>query len=100
MNLTPAQRQHNRRKKLKSKNFYLVQVWVPKEKMVEIKAVAASMGNSWKEEFKPTHEQLSLAQFLCDTKKGLKLSQNILVSSDELTKWINENKMVEEGVNS
>jgi hypothetical protein len=101
MKLTPAQRQHNRRKKLKSKNFYLVQVWVPKEKIVEIKAIAASMGEGWKEELKPTHEQLTLAQFLCNTKKRLKLSQNILASSSELTKWIDENNVVEEGrVNS
>jgi hypothetical protein len=85
---------------MNEKNLYLVKVWVPKEKMLEIKAIAASMWQDWQEELKPTQAQIDLAQSLCHTKKGLKLSQNILARSDELAQWIKEAQMDEKGTHS
>lgn len=94
--MTPLERQNKRRKKMNEKNFYLVQVWVPKEKIIEIKATAASMKEGWKEELKPTQDQLALAQFLCDT-KGLRLSQTILASTKNLAKWLKKNQTIKKG---
>jgi len=88
---TAAERQQHRRERLKKKNLYFVQVWVPKDRMVELKAIAARMAEEETKDLKPSPRQLAFAQFLCD-KKGLKLSQDILVSSKRLSEWLNENK--------
>lgn len=85
------ERQRKRREKMKSKNFSLVSVWVPNDRVVEIKAVAARMIEEGSKDLEPSPRQLEFAQFLCD-KKGLKISQDILASSKKLSEWLNENK--------
>jgi hypothetical protein len=85
------ERQRKRREKMKSKNFSQVSVWVPTDRVVEIKAVAAQMIEEGSKDLEPSPRQLAFAQFLCD-KKGLKLSQDTLASSKKLSEWLNENK--------
>lgn len=85
------ERQRKRREKMKSQNFSLVSVWVPKDRVVEIKAVAAQMIEEGSKDLEPSPRQLAFTQLLCD-KKGLKLSQDILTSSKKLSEWLNENK--------
>lgn len=75
----------------KKKNLCLVHVWVPIDRTVEIKSIAARMINEESKDLEPSPRQLAFAQFLCD-KKGLKLSQDILSSSKKLSTWLNENK--------
>jgi len=91
MGFTVAERQQKHRKIRRDKNLSLVQVWVPKDRVVEIKAIAARMINEESKDLKPSPRQLAFAQFLCD-KKGLKLPQDILSSSKKLSEWLNENK--------
>lgn len=91
MGFTVAERQQKHRKIRRDKNLSLVQVWVPKDRTVEIKAIAARMINKESKDLEPSSRQLAFAQFLCD-KKGLKLSQDILFSSKKLSEWLNENK--------
>ncbi|NDA89898.1 MAG: hypothetical protein EBY20_03175 [Alphaproteobacteria bacterium] len=97
MALTAAERQQKRRNRLKNKNLSFVQVWVPKDKTVEIKAIAAKMAEEEGKDLEPSPRQLAFAQFLCD-KKGLKLSQDVLVSSKRLSEWLNENKKAKDKV--
>jgi len=91
MAFTAAERQQKRRDRLKGNNLCFVQVWVPKDRTIEIKAIAARMANEESTDLKPSQRQLEFAQFLCD-KKGLKVSQYILTSSKKLSEWLNENK--------
>jgi hypothetical protein len=92
MALTVAERQQHRREKMKAKSLSLVQVWVPKDRVVELKAIATRMINEGTPpDLEPSSRQIAFAQFLCD-KKGLKLSQDILSSSKKLAEWLNENK--------
>lgn len=91
MAFTVAERQQKHRKIRRDKNLSLVQVWVPKDRIVEIKAIAARMFNEESQDLEPSPRQLAFAQFLCD-KKGLKISQEVLVSSKRLSEWLNENK--------
>jgi hypothetical protein len=91
MAFTVAERQQKHRKIRRDKNLSLVQVWVPKDRTVEIKAIAVGMINEESKDLEPSPRQLAFAQFLCD-KKGLKLSQDILSSSKKLSEWLNENK--------
>ena len=91
MAFTAAERQQNRRDRLKGKNLCFVQVWVPKDRTIEIKAIAARMSNEEGKGLEPSQRQLEFAQFLCD-KKGLKVPQDILSSSKKLSEWLNENK--------
>ena len=91
MGLTAAERQRNCRERMKNKNLSLVQVWVPSDRAIEIKAVAARMVEEGVTDLEPSTRQLAFAQFLCD-KKGLKISQDVLLSSKRLSKWLNENK--------
>lgn len=92
MSLTVAERQQNHRKRRRDKNLALVQVWVPKDRVVEIKATATRMINEGiSPDLEPSTRQLAFAQFLCD-KKGLKLPQDVLSSSKKLSEWLNENK--------
>ncbi|EKD65485.1 MAG: hypothetical protein ACD_50C00077G0006 [uncultured bacterium] len=80
MGVTAADRQKKHREKLKAQNLALVQVWVPKDRVVEIKSIAARMREEGSQDKEPSPRQISFAQFLCD-KKGLKLSQDVLLSS-------------------
>lgn len=91
MRLTGAERQQKYKKIRREKNLSLVQVWVPKDRIVDIKATAASMVTEESKDLEPSSRQLAFAQFLCD-KKGLKISQEVLVSSKRLSEWLNENK--------
>lgn len=91
MGFTVAERQQKHRKIRRDKNLSLVQVWVPKDRTVEIKVIAARMINEESKNLEPSSRQLAFAQFLCD-KKGLKLPQDILFSSKKLSEWLNENK--------
>ena len=91
MALTVAERQQKHRKLRRNKNLSLVQVWVPKDRVVEIKAIAAHMVDGTTEELGPSLKEIAFAQHLCDT-KGLKLSQDSLTSSKKLSEWIDENK--------
>ena len=91
MGFTVAERQQKHRKIRRDKNLSLVQVWVPKDRTIEIKAIAAGMIEEKIKDLEPSPRQLAFAQFLCD-KKGLKLSQDILSSSKKLSEWLNKNK--------
>jgi len=91
MAFTGAERQQKHRKIKRDQNLSLVQVWVPKDRTIEIKAIAAKMAEEESKDLEPSPRQLAFAQFLCD-KKGLKISQDILSSSKKLSEWLNENK--------
>jgi len=97
MSFSAAERQQNRRNRMKDKNLCFVQVWVPKDRTIEIKAIAASMIGEELKDHEPSSRQLAFAQFLCD-KKGLKLSQDILSSSKKLSEWLNENKKAQDKI--
>ncbi len=43
MSLTNAERQRQYREKMKERNLSLVRVWVPKNKVVEIKSIAVRL---------------------------------------------------------
>lgn len=91
MAFTGAERQQKHRKIKRDKNLSLIQVWVPSNRAVEIKAAAARMVEEGVQDLEPSPRQLAFAQFMCD-KKGLKLPQDVLVSSKRLSEWLNENK--------
>jgi len=91
MAFTSTERQQQSRARKKNKNLWLVQVWVPRDRTVEIKAIAARMMDEKNQDLEPSPRQISFAQFLCD-KKGLSLSQEVLSSSKKLFEWLNENK--------
>jgi len=97
MVLTLAERQQKHRKIRRDKNLSLVQVWVPKDRVVEIKAIAARIMDEKIKDLQPSERQLAFAQFLCN-KKGLKLSQDTLSSYKKLSEWLNENKNAKDRV--
>ena len=97
MGFTVAERQQKSRKVRREKNLALVQVWVSKERVIEIKAIAARMMGEKIKAFEPSPRQIAFAQFLCD-KKGLRLPQDILSSSTKLSEWLNENKNAKDRV--
>lgn len=76
---------------MRDQNLSLVQVWVPKDRIVEIKSLAARMIEEGSQDQEPSQRQIDFAQFLCD-KKGLKISQETLSSSKKLSEWLNQNK--------
>ena len=76
---------------MKLQGLSLTQVWIPKDRIVEIKSIAARMVEEGSKDLEPSQKQLNFAQFLCD-KKGLKVSQEILASSKRLAEWLNSNK--------
>ena len=43
MSLTNSERQRNYRKKMKERDYALVRVWVPKDKITEIKSLAVKL---------------------------------------------------------
>lgn len=91
MGNTAADRQKKRREKMRKQNLSLVQVWVPKDRIVEIKSLAARMVEVGSQDQEPSQRQIDFAQFLCD-KKGLKIPQETLASSKKLSEWLNQNK--------
>ena len=91
MSSTNAERQKKYKEKMMAKNLSLVQVWVPKDRMVEIKSIAARMVEEGSQDPKPSQRQIDFAQFLCD-KKGLKVFKEVLSSSKRLSEWLNNNK--------
>lgn len=91
MSSTSAERQKKYKETRRAQNLAFVQVWVPKDRIVEIKAIAAGMGEEGSRDTEPSQRQISFAQFLCD-KKGLKLPQEVLSSSKKLSEWLNKNK--------
>lgn len=92
MAFTDVERQQKRKNKMRSKNFTLVPVWVPNNKIVEIKAIAARMTGEENKDLEPTSEQIAYAQILYNQKEGLRLSQEVLSSSQKLSEWINESE--------
>jgi hypothetical protein len=64
---------------------------VPKDRIIEIKSIAARMVEEGSQDPKPSQRQLDFAQFLCD-KKGLKIHQGVLSSSKRLSEWLNNNR--------
>ena len=91
MSSTSAERQRKHKERRRAQNLSLVQVWVPKDRIVEIKSIAAGMVEEGSRDPEPSQRQIDFAQFLCD-KKGLKVPQEILSSSKKLAEWLNNNK--------
>ena len=91
MSISDVERQRNRREKMRSLNFSYVQVWVPKDRALEIKSIAMRMREEGSKDTEPSQKQLEFAQFLCD-KKGLKIQNEVLSSSKKLSEWLNKNK--------
>ena len=86
-----ADRQRKHRGKMRDLNLALVQVWVPQDRVVEIKSIAVRMAGEGYQDKEPSQRQLDFAQFLCN-KKGLKIPTDILSSSKKLSEWLNKNK--------
>jgi hypothetical protein len=95
MRFTNAERQRKHREKMRALDLSLVQVWVPKDRIVEIKSIAIRMIEEGSQDKEPSQRQLSFAQFLCD-KKGLKIPTDVLSSSKKLFDWLNKNKRKED----
>ena len=91
MSISRSKRQRNRSRKMRSLNFSYVQVWVPKDRALEIKSIAMRMREEGSKDTEPSQKQLEFAQFLCD-KKGLKIQNEVLSSSRKLSEWLNKNK--------
>lgn len=91
MAISDAERQRKHREKRRSLNLALVHVWVPKDRILEIKSVAVRMTEEGYQEKEPSQRQLEFAQFLC-SKKGLKIDPDVLASSKKLSEWLNKNK--------
>lgn len=71
MAFTDAERQKKRRERMKASDLSLVQVWVPKDRVTEIKSIAVRMMEEGSQDKEPSQRQLSFAQF----KRGLKFQQ-------------------------
>ena len=91
MSISDLERQRNRREKMRALKFSYVQVWVPKDRALEIKSIAMRMREEGSKDTEPSQKQLEFAQFLCD-KKGLKIQNEVLSSSKKLSEWLNRNK--------
>jgi hypothetical protein len=98
MSISDVERQRHRREKMRTLNFTYVQIWVPKDRALEIKSIAMRMRDEGSKDTEPSQKQLEFAQFLCD-KKGLKIQNDILSSSKKLSEWINRNKKKEDKTN-
>jgi len=97
MSISDAERQRNRREKMRNLNFCYVQIWVPKDRALEIKSIAMRMREEGSKDTEPSPKQLEFAQFLCD-KKGLKIQNDVLSSSKKLSEWLNKNKKKEDRI--
>mgnify|MGYP003453382134 FL=1 len=94
MDKTGAERKRKHMKKMRARHLKLVQVWVPEDRFLEIKFVAARMVDEGHKDLEPSQRQLEFAQFLCD-KKGLRIPQEILLSSKKLSEGLNKNKKID-----
>jgi hypothetical protein len=63
MGFTVAERQRKHREKMRALDLSLVQVWVPKDRIVEIKSIAIRMVEEGDQDREPSQRQLSFAQF-------------------------------------
>lgn len=97
MGFTVAERQQKHREKMRALDLSLVQFWVPKDRIVEIKSIAIRMVEEGNQDREPSQRQLSFAQFLCD-KKGLKVPNEALSSSKKLSEWLNKNRKKEDKI--
>lgn len=95
METPAAERQRKHREKRRSLKLALVQVWVPQDRVVEIKSIAARMEAEGSQDKEPSQRQLDFAQFLCNS-KGLKIASEVLSISKRLSEWLNKNKRKEE----
>lgn len=86
-----AERQRKHREKRREMNLELVHVWVPQERTLEIKSIAARMVAEGSPDKEPSLRQVEFVQFLCD-KKCLKIASDVLASSKKLFGWLNKNK--------
>jgi hypothetical protein len=86
---TNTARQRRYRQKMKGLDLSLVQVWVPPECVLELRAVAARMKAKGSEKNEPTRLQLDLAQLIC-VRKGLSLKPEHLSSRRKLSRWIRQ----------
>jgi len=91
MPISDAERQRKHREKKRGLNFSRVNIWVPNDRVVEIKSIAVRMAEEGYQDKEPSQRQLDFAQFLCD-KKGLKIPTNVLSNSKKLAEWLNKNK--------
>jgi|GEM_PF-2264579 len=91
MSTSDAERQRNHREKKRGLNLARVNVWVPNDRVVEIKSIAVRMTEEGSQDKEPSQKQLNFAQFLCN-KKGLKIPTDVLSSSKNLSDWLNKNK--------
>jgi hypothetical protein len=91
MAISDAERQRKHREKKRGLNFARVNVWVPNDRVVEIKAIAMRMTEEGSQDKEPSQRQMGFAQFLC-SKKGLKIPTDVLSSSKKLAEWLNKNK--------
>ena len=66
MSSTNAERQKKYKEKRRANNLSLVQVWVPNDRIVEIKSIAARMVEKGSQDPKPSQRQIDFAQFLCE----------------------------------
>lgn len=80
---------------MRNLNFSYVQVWVPKDRTLEIKSIVMRMREEGSKNTEPSQKQLKFAQFLRD-KKGLKIQNEVLSSSKKLSEWLNKNKKKED----
>jgi len=90
-----AERQRKHRENSRALNLALVHVWVPKDRILEIKSIAARMTEEGSQDKESSQKQLDFAQFLCN-KKSLKIPTNVLSSSKKLAGWLNKNKKKED----
>ena len=91
MRISDADRQRKHRENKRALNLALVHVWVPKDRVVEIKSIAVRMTEEGSQGKEPSQRQVDFAQFLCH-KKGLKIPPDVLLSSKNLAEWLNKNK--------
>ena len=91
MGFTDTERQKKHREKMRGLDLSLVQVWVPKDRVVKIKSIAIRMVEEGDQDSEPSQRQISFSQFLCD-KKGLTIPADVLSSSKKLSEWLNKNK--------
>ncbi len=91
MRISDAERQRKHRENKRALNLELVHVWVPKDRIIEIKSIAVRMTEEGYQDKEPSQRQLEFAQFLC-SKKSLKIDPDVLASSKKISEWLNKNK--------
>ena len=64
MGFTDAERQRKHREKMKALDLSLVQVWVPKDRIVEIKSIAIRMVEEGNQDIEPSKGNSLLLNFM------------------------------------